>query len=153
MNIRQEKLKKLAMELKCLKLWRDRGMVPKEEMEEHLANIDDINAKILEEKERAKVAQESISDFSYKLDSLSDSESGSSDIFSEDTEKSYDDSDLNLTSCFSDKDRDDDRFDDSKYESESDEDDYNYIDRDKYRGLFSDSSGWSDSFGLDSNDM
>lgn len=71
MNMKQEKIKKYHAELNCLNAWLERGMVPKELLQEHLDSIEEIKAKIAEENERSVSPGDSFGEAVFKLQSIS----------------------------------------------------------------------------------
>lgn len=75
MNMKQEKMKRLHAELNCLQIWLERGMVPKEDLESHMANIEEIKEKIAEEKERNAAVSDNFGDAISKLQSVLDCDS------------------------------------------------------------------------------
>ena len=52
MHVKHEKIKRLKHEMSQLKAWYDMGLVPKSKEEQHLQEIQDLEAKINEEKQR-----------------------------------------------------------------------------------------------------
>ncbi|MCK5787594.1 MAG: hypothetical protein KAH32_01155 [Chlamydiia bacterium] len=74
MNMKQEKIKKLKTELQCLQVWVERGMVPKEDIEEYQSSIKDLQDKIEEEKEKVLSMNDSFGDAVSKLQSVANME-------------------------------------------------------------------------------
>lgn len=58
MNVKSERLKKLEVELKDLQQWLKLGLVPKKDIEKHNSEIDGLQMKIEEEKERLRYLKE-----------------------------------------------------------------------------------------------
>lgn len=59
MNIKSERLKKLETELQDLQQWLKLGLVPKKDLEKHKEEIQALQQKISEEKERLRFLKES----------------------------------------------------------------------------------------------
>ncbi len=59
MNIKSERLKKLETELQDLQQWLKLGLVPKKDLNKHKEEIDALQHKISEEKERLRFLKES----------------------------------------------------------------------------------------------
>ncbi len=59
MILKSERLRKLEKELEDLRQWQNLGLVPKKDVEKHKAEIDTIEKKIEEEKERLRYLKES----------------------------------------------------------------------------------------------
>jgi hypothetical protein len=59
MNIKSERLKKLETELQDLQQWLKLGLVPKKDMAKHKEEINNLQEKITEEKERLRFLKES----------------------------------------------------------------------------------------------
>ncbi len=59
MNIKSERLKKLETELQDLEQWLKLGLVPKKDMQKHQDEMQTIQAKIEEERERLRFLKES----------------------------------------------------------------------------------------------
>ena len=58
MSLKNERLKKLELELQDLQHWLKLGLVPKKDIEKHREEIQSIESKIVEEKERLKFLKE-----------------------------------------------------------------------------------------------
>jgi hypothetical protein len=58
MNVKSERLKKLETELKDLQQWLKLGLVPKKDLEKHAVEIQSIEQRIEEEKERLRYLKE-----------------------------------------------------------------------------------------------
>ena len=57
--MKSERLKKLEIELQDLQQWLKLGLVPKKDLEKHRSEIEVLNSRIDEEKERLKHIKES----------------------------------------------------------------------------------------------
>jgi len=58
MNVKSERLKKLESELRDLQQWLKLGLVPKKDMEKHSSEINSLQQKIEEEKDRLRYLKE-----------------------------------------------------------------------------------------------
>lgn len=58
MNVKSERLKKLEVELKDLEQWLKLGLVPKKDIEKHKTEMESIQQKIEEERERLRYLKE-----------------------------------------------------------------------------------------------
>ena len=58
MNVKSERLKKLEVELKDLEQWLKLGLVPKKDIEKHKSEMEAIQQKIEEERERLRYLKE-----------------------------------------------------------------------------------------------
>ncbi|MCH9631434.1 MAG: hypothetical protein S4CHLAM37_14570 [Chlamydiia bacterium] len=58
MNVKSERLKKLEVELKDLQQWMKLGLVPKKDIEKHQTEMEALQQKIEEEKERLRFLKE-----------------------------------------------------------------------------------------------
>lgn len=65
--MKSERLKKLEVELQDLQQWLKLGLVPKKDLEKHRFEIDSLNSKIDEEKERLRHLKESGEGEEYTL--------------------------------------------------------------------------------------
>lgn len=148
MNMKQEKLKKLTLELKCLETWLELGLIPKNEVDKYIEYIEETKVKIAEEKERSRSSQDSFGDVLYRLNMHKSSASEDS---------SFDLDDDFTTADFGDGEYEDVSFDDiDDVVSENESMDYDSEFSDEYfedsQSLFKESQEWMKSAGFDQYD-